>query len=66
VADSELRNALLTLVPKAREHLCAVLIRDHADRDAIASRLMRYRDQNGQDACRACGFPSSSCLAASS
>jgi hypothetical protein len=26
-----------------------VLVRDHADRDAIASRLMRYRDQNGQD-----------------
>ena len=26
-----------------------VLIRDQADRDAIASRLMRYRDQNGQD-----------------
>jgi hypothetical protein len=25
------------------------LIRDQADRDAIASRLMRYRDQNGQD-----------------
>jgi hypothetical protein len=25
------------------------LIRDQADRDAISSRLMRYRDQNGQD-----------------
>jgi hypothetical protein len=25
-----------------------VLIRDQADRDAISSRLMRYRDQNGQ------------------
>jgi hypothetical protein len=25
-----------------------VLIRDHADRDTIASQLMRYRDQNGQ------------------
>jgi hypothetical protein len=25
------------------------LIRDQADRDAIASRLMCYRDQNGQD-----------------
>jgi hypothetical protein len=47
VADSELRNALLTLVPKAREHLCAVLIRDDADRDAIAMQLMRYRDQTG-------------------
>jgi hypothetical protein len=26
-----------------------VLIRDQADRDAISSMLMRYRDQNGQD-----------------
>jgi hypothetical protein len=26
-----------------------VLIRDQPDRDAISSRLMRYRDQNGQD-----------------
>jgi hypothetical protein len=25
------------------------LILDQADRDAISSRLMRYRDQNGQD-----------------
>jgi len=37
------------LSPSAREHLHNVLIRDQADRDAIASRLMRYRDQNGQD-----------------
>jgi hypothetical protein len=26
-----------------------LLIRDQADRDAISSMLMRYRDQNGQD-----------------
>jgi hypothetical protein len=25
------------------------MIRDQAHRDAISSRLMRYRDQNGQD-----------------
>ena len=25
------------------------MIRDHADRDALSSRLMRYPDQNGQD-----------------
>jgi hypothetical protein len=25
------------------------LVRDQADRDAISSRLMRYRDQNGED-----------------
>jgi hypothetical protein len=30
-------------------NLRGVLIRDQADRDAIASRLMRYRDQNGKD-----------------
>jgi hypothetical protein len=33
----------------ARDLLRRVLIRDQADRDVIASRLMRYRDQNGQD-----------------
>ena len=38
-----------SLDPKARDDLRRVLIRDQADRDAIASRLMRYRDQNGQD-----------------
>jgi hypothetical protein len=32
----------------AREHLRTALIRDQADRDAITSRLMRYRDENGQ------------------
>jgi hypothetical protein len=32
-----------------RDHLRSVLIRDDADRDAIASQLMRYRDQNGHD-----------------
>jgi hypothetical protein len=32
-----------------RDDLRRVLIRDQADRDAIASRLMRYRDQNGDN-----------------
>jgi hypothetical protein len=45
----DLRELLLTLSPRARNDLRRVLIRDHADRDAISSRLMRYRDQNGQD-----------------
>jgi hypothetical protein len=45
----DLRYLLETLDPKARADLRRVLIRDQADRDAIASRLMRYRDQNGQD-----------------
>jgi hypothetical protein len=34
--------------PSARSNLRRVLIRDQADRDAIASRLMRYHDTNGQ------------------
>jgi hypothetical protein len=46
--DEDLRRLLQTLSPSAREHLRDVLIRDHADRDAIASMLMRYRDENGQ------------------
>jgi len=45
----DLRDLLQTLTPSAREHLRNVLIRDQADRDAIASRLMRYRDQTGDN-----------------
>jgi hypothetical protein len=47
--DPDLRALLQTLDHKARDHLRRVLIRDQADRDAISSRLMRYRDQSGQD-----------------
>jgi hypothetical protein len=47
--DHDLRALLETLNPKARDDIRRVLIRDQADRDAISSRLMRYRDQNGQD-----------------
>jgi hypothetical protein len=47
--DADLRALLRTLSPKARDDLRRVLIRDQADRDAISSRLMRYRDRNGQD-----------------
>jgi hypothetical protein len=46
--DPALKDALRTLTPSAREHLRDVLIRDDADRQAIASQLMRYRDENGQ------------------
>ena len=46
--DTDLRALLETLDPKARDDLRRVLIRDQPDRDAIASRLLRYRDQNGQ------------------
>jgi hypothetical protein len=45
----DLRDLLSTLSPKTRDDLRRALIRDQADRDAISSRLMRYRDQNGQD-----------------
>jgi hypothetical protein len=48
VSQSALRNLLADLDPKARHDLRRVLIRDQADRDAIASRLMRYREQNGR------------------
>jgi hypothetical protein len=46
---ADLRAVLETLDTKARDDLRRVLIRDQADRDAISSRLMRYRDENGQD-----------------
>jgi hypothetical protein len=49
VSDDELRGLLGTLSPATREHFRAVLIRDQADRDAIASQLLRYRDGPGDD-----------------
>jgi len=49
MSDDDLRSLLSTLDPKARDDLRRVLIRDQTDRDAISSRLMRCRDQNGQD-----------------
>ena len=45
--EGGLRDLLQTLSPAAREHLRDVLIRDQADRDAIASQLLRYRDERG-------------------
>jgi hypothetical protein len=47
--DGNLRSILETLDPRARGDLRHVLIRDQADRDAISSRLMRYRDERGDD-----------------
>jgi hypothetical protein len=47
--NANLRTLLSTLDPKAHNDLRRVLIRDQAARDAISSRLMRYRDKNGQD-----------------
>jgi hypothetical protein len=49
MSDADLRALLETLNPKAREDLRLVLIRDQADRDAIASHLLRYRDERGDD-----------------
>ena len=49
MSDPGLRALLSTLDPKARDDLRNVLIHDHADGDAIASDLMRYRNQRGDD-----------------
>jgi hypothetical protein len=48
-ADHDIRDLLRSLRPTAREHVRNALIRDHAERDAIAMQLMRYSDHNGQD-----------------
>jgi hypothetical protein len=45
----ELRTLLYTVDPQARDTLRRALIRDQADRDAIASQLLRYRDGRGDD-----------------
>jgi hypothetical protein len=45
--DDALRDLLRTLSPSAREALRRVLIRDQADRDAISSDLLRYRNGRG-------------------
>jgi hypothetical protein len=47
--DADLRRLLETFDPKARDDLRRVLIHDQADRDAIASQLLRYRDGHGDD-----------------
>jgi cytochrome oxidase Cu insertion factor (SCO1/SenC/PrrC family) len=47
--EANLRDVLRTLSPSARDDLRCILIHNQPDRDAISSRLMRYRDQNGQD-----------------
>jgi hypothetical protein len=44
-----LEDTLRTLGPAARNDLRRVLIRDQADRHAIASHLLRYRDGRGDD-----------------
>jgi hypothetical protein len=49
MSDSNLRTVLATLDPNARDVLRRILIHDQADRDAIASQLLRYRDGRGND-----------------
>jgi hypothetical protein len=46
-ADEDLSALLSMLDPKARDTLRRVLIHDQADRDAISSQLLRYRDERG-------------------
>jgi hypothetical protein len=45
--DRELHALLEMLDPLTRDALRRVLIRDQADRDAVASRLLRYGDERG-------------------
>jgi hypothetical protein len=47
--DRELHAVLETLDPLTRDALRRVLIHDQADRDAIASQLLRYRDGRADD-----------------
>ena len=46
--DDALRETPNATLYISRHDLRRVLIRDQADRDAIASLLMRYQDENGQ------------------
>ena len=47
--EADLRAILEMLDSPARDTFRRIVIRDQADRDAISSRLMRYRDQSGND-----------------
>ena len=47
--DGELRSLLGALSPLARDSLRRVLIHDQADRDAVSTQLLRYRDGHGDD-----------------
>jgi len=45
--NPDLRTLLETLSPSARDKLRRVLVMDQADRDVVAARLMRFRDETG-------------------
>ena len=49
MADADLRVLLETFDPKVRHHLRRILIRDQADRDAVSSQLLPYRDGHSDD-----------------
>jgi hypothetical protein len=49
MSDANLRVLLETLDPLTREALRRVLIHDQADRDAVSSQLLHYRDGRGDD-----------------
>jgi hypothetical protein len=45
--NDDLRALLQELDPLTRDDLRRVLIHDQADRDAVSSQLLRYRDERG-------------------
>ena len=47
MSDEDLRAALRSLDPKLRDSLRRLLVRDQADRDAVSSHLLHYRDHAG-------------------
>ena len=49
MSDSSLRAVLEMLDPLTRDALRRVLIQDQADREAVSSQLLRYRDGHGDD-----------------
>lgn len=49
MSDDDLRSTLEGLDPAARDDLRRLLIRDQADRDAIAQQLLRRRTNGADD-----------------
>jgi hypothetical protein len=47
--EDSLHKLLRKISPSTRHTLRLVLIHDHADRDAVASQLLHYRDGRGND-----------------
>jgi hypothetical protein len=49
MTDGDLHSLLETLAPAGRDILRRLLIHDQANRDAVASDLLRHRDGRGED-----------------